>query len=67
MIGSGFVGWPFVVGALVILALIWWLQPLSDADAFTRRAIALGTIPALLVAAWEGGLYLIPSVVIRWL
>jgi hypothetical protein len=36
MIGSGFIGWPFVIGWLVILLPLWWIRPLADADRTSR-------------------------------
>lgn len=36
MIGSGFIGWPFVLGWLVVIGVIWWVRPLGDADRTTR-------------------------------
>jgi len=39
MVGSGFIGWPFVAGWLVLLLLIWWVRPLGGAG----RAARLGT------------------------
>jgi len=66
MVGSGFIGWPFVVGWLVVLALLWWARPLGAADRTTRLATGLGAIVVLAVLGTLGGLYLIPAVV-AWL
>jgi hypothetical protein len=61
MIGSGFVGWPFVVVWLAILAAMWWLRPLAGADRSTRRAVGFVVIPILIVTGYEGGWYLLPA------
>ena len=66
MIGSGFIGWPFVVVWLAILAAIWWIRPLAGADRFTRRALGFAVVPILIVTAFEGGWYLLPAAV-TWL
>ncbi len=66
MIGSGFIGWQFVVGWLVLLALLWWTRPLADADRMSRIVAGIGAllVPALL--STFGGLYLMPAVA-AWL
>jgi hypothetical protein len=66
MVGSGFIGWPFVVGWLVVLALLWWVRPLSAADRTTRLATGLGAIVVLALLGTLGGFYLVPAVV-AWL
>ncbi len=66
MIGSGFIGWPFVVGWLVVLVLVWWLRPLADLD--RTGQIISGVVALLLLAMLStiGGLYLVPAVIV-WL
>jgi len=66
MIGSGFIGWPFVVGWLGLLLLLWWIRPLADADPTTRLVAGSGAVVALALLSTVGGLYLIPAVVV-WL
>jgi hypothetical protein len=66
MIGSGFIGWPFVVGWLVLLVLLWWIRPLADADRKSRIVAGIGTLLMLAVLSTLGGLYLLPAVA-AWL
>ncbi len=66
MIGSGFIGWPFAVGWLVLLLLLWWIRPLADADRTTRLAAGVGAAVALALLSTFGGFYLLPAVII-WL
>lgn len=66
MIGSGFIGWPLVVGWLGLMTAIWWVRPLGDADRPARLAVGLLVLVLLVGLATLGGLYLMPSV-IAWL
>ena len=66
MVGSGFIGWPFVVGWLVLMLVTWWVQPLGGADRNARLAAGVFVVVALAVLGTLGGFYLIPSVV-AWL
>ena len=66
MIGSGFIGWPFVVGWLVVLLLVWWLRPLSDLDPTGRIISGIVALLLLAVLSTIGGLYLVPAVIV-WL
>ena len=66
MVGSGFIGWPFVVGWLVLLLLLWWVRPLGEADRTTRLVAGIGSVVALVLLSTLGGLYLIPAVIV-WL
>jgi hypothetical protein len=66
MIGSGFIGWPIVVGWLVLLLLVWWVRPIGGADRRARIVTGILAIGVLAVLATLGGLYLIPAV-IAWL
>ena len=66
MVGSGFIGWPFVVGWLVLLLLLWWVRPLGGADRTTRLVAGIGSVVALAALSTLGGLYLIPAVIV-WL
>ena len=66
MVGSGFIGWPFVVGWLVVLVLLYLLRPLRDADRTTRLVAGIAVVIALAGLSTLGGLYLIPAVV-AWL
>jgi hypothetical protein len=66
MVGSGFIGWPFVVGWLVVLIVLWWIRPLRRADRTTRIACGVGALLALALVLSVGGFYLMPAV-IAWL
>jgi hypothetical protein len=66
MIGSGFIGWPFVIGWLVILLLLWWIRPLADADRASRMAGGIAALLSLALLSTFGGLYLMPAVIV-WL
>ena len=67
LVGSGFVVWPFVTGWLVTLALLWIFgRPALPGRRSLRIALAVGTLPLLFLAAWEGGWWLIPAN-IAWL
>jgi hypothetical protein len=62
MIGSGFVGWPFVVAWLVALAIAWVVTHQSQARHRGERiTLALGLLPILFLLGWEGGWWLIPA------
>jgi hypothetical protein len=66
MIGSGFIGWPFVVGWLVLMLVIWWVRPLGGADRTARLAVGVFVVAALALLGTLGGFYLIPAVLV-WL
>jgi hypothetical protein len=66
MIGSGFIGWPFVVGWLVLMLVIWWVRPLGGADRTARLAVGVFVVGVLALLSTLGGLYLIPAVLV-WL
>jgi hypothetical protein len=66
MIGSGFIGWPFVVGWLVLLVLLWWIRPLADADRASQIVTGIGALLALALLSTFGGFYLMPAVIV-WL
>jgi hypothetical protein len=66
MIGSGFIGWPFVVGWLVLLLLLRWIRPLADADRASRIVGGLGALLSLALFSTIGGFYLMPAVIV-WL
>jgi hypothetical protein len=67
LVGSGFMVWPFVAVWLVTLALLWIFgRPALPKRRPLRIALAVGTLPLLFVAAWEGGWWLIPANV-AWL
>jgi hypothetical protein len=66
MVGSGFIGWPFVVGWLVLLLLLAWVRPLGGADRATRLGVGVGSLVGLAALGTVGGFYLIPAV-IAWL
>jgi hypothetical protein len=63
MVGSGFIGWPFVVGWLVLMLLIWWVRPLGGADWTARLAAGFLVVGVLTPLGTVGGFYLIPSVI----
>jgi hypothetical protein len=64
MVGSGFIGWPFAVGWLVVILLVWWVRPLGGADRTGRLGAGVLAVGLLLVLGTVGGWYLIPSVVV---
>ncbi|MDQ1551875.1 MAG: hypothetical protein QOD50_1297 [Actinomycetota bacterium] len=66
MIGSGFVGWPFVVAWLVVLVLVYLVRPLRDADRMTRIISGIAALITLALLSTVGGLYLVPAV-IAWM
>ena len=66
MIGSGFIGWPFVVGWLVLMLVIWWVRPLGGADRTARLAVGVFVVGVLALLSTLGGFYLIPAVLV-WL
>ena len=66
LIGGGFAGWPFVVGWLVLMAVIWWVRPLGGADRTGRVAVGVFTVALLALLSTLGGFYLIPAVLV-WL
>jgi fatty acid desaturase len=66
MIGSGFIGWPFVVGWLVLTLVIWWVRPLGGADRTARLAVGVFVVGVLALLSTLGGFYLIPAVLL-WL
>jgi hypothetical protein len=66
MIGSRFIGWPFVVGWLVLMLVIWWVRPLGGADRTARLAVGVFVVGALAVLSTLGGFYFIPAVLV-WL
>jgi hypothetical protein len=66
MVGSGFIGWPFVVGWLVVLVLVYLFKPLREADRATRLVTGIAVVIALALLGTVGGWYLIPAV-LAWL
>ena len=66
MIGSGFIGWPFVVVWLVVLGLVYLFKPLRDADRMTRLVAGIAAVIGLVLLGTFGGWYLIPAV-LAWL
>ena len=66
MIGSGFIGWPFVIGWLVLILLLWWIRPLADADRTSRMVVGIGALLFLALLSTFGGFYLMPAVIL-WL
>jgi hypothetical protein len=66
MLGSGFIGWPFVAGWLVILALLWWIEPMGGADRTARLAAGAAAVVLLVALGTLGGFYLVPAA-IAWL
>jgi hypothetical protein len=66
MIGSGFIGWPLVVGWLVLILVIWWVRPLGGADRTARLTVGVFVVGVLALLGTLGGLYLIPAVLV-WL
>jgi hypothetical protein len=62
MVGSGFIGWPFVVAWLVILILVHLVRPLRDADHVTCVVTGIATLITLALLSTLGGLYLMPAV-----
>ena len=66
MVGGGFVGWPFVVGWLVVLLLVWWVRPLGGASRAVRLGTGVGVCGLLALLGTVGGFYLIPAV-LAWI
>lgn len=66
MIGSGFIGWPFVVGWLALLLLVWWVRPLGGASRAARLGTGVLVIGLLALLGTLGGFYLVPAV-IAWI
>ena len=66
MIGSGFIGWPFVVAWLVLLLLVWWVRPLGGASRTARLGTGVIVIGLLVLLGTVGGFYLVPAV-IAWI
>jgi hypothetical protein len=66
MIGSGFIGWPFVIGWLVLLLLLWWIRPRAVADRTSQIVAGIGALLSLALLSTFGGLYLVPAVIV-WL
>ena len=64
MIGSGFIGWPFVLAWLGLILLVWWVRPLGGADRTARLAAGVLIVAALILLGTFGGWYLIPAVVV---
>jgi hypothetical protein len=62
MVGSGFIGWPFVVGWLAVMLVVWWVRPLGGADRTARLGAGVLAIGGLLLLGTIGGWYLIPAV-----
>lgn len=62
MLGSGFVGWPFALGWLGVLAFVWLVRPIRGTDRSTALAMGVAAVAILVVLAFEGGLFLIPAV-----
>ncbi len=62
LVGSSFVLWQPVALWLVLLALIAVVgRHLLPTTKGARVALALGVLPLLFLAAWEGGWWLIPA------
>ena len=62
LVGSGFVLWQLIVIWLVILAGIWLVgRHAIPRTKGARVALAIGVLPFLVAAAWEGGWWLIPA------
>ena len=62
LVGSSFVLWQPVALWLIFLALIAVVgRHLLPTTKGARVALALGVLPLLLAAAWEGGWWLIPA------
>jgi hypothetical protein len=66
MMGSGFIGWPFVVGWLVLMLVVWWVRPLGGFDRSARLAVGALVVGGLALLGTLGGFYLIPAVLV-WL
>ena len=63
MVGSGFIGWPFVVGWLVVMLLVSWVRPLGGADRPARLGVGVMAVGLLVLLGTLGGWYLIPALV----
>jgi hypothetical protein len=62
LVGSGFALAPLVTVWLVILSLIWIVGRRAIPRGRGPRVwLAVGLVPLLLAATWEGGIWLIPA------
>ena len=66
IVGSGFIGWRFVVGWLVLVLVIWRVRPLGGADRTARLAVGVFVVGVLALLSTLGGFYLVPAVLV-WL
>ncbi|MEO8252547.1 MAG: hypothetical protein ABI578_08755 [Chloroflexota bacterium] len=61
LIGSGFAVWQLVVLWVVVLGLIGVVSRFVVTTRWQRIGVGLVLLPILVVAAWEGGWWLIPA------
>lgn len=62
LVGSGFVLWQLIVIWLIVLAAIWLVgRHATPRTKGARIALAIGAMPFLVAAGWEGGWWLIPA------
>jgi hypothetical protein len=64
LVGGGFAGWPFVVGWLVLIVVIWWVRPLGGADRTARLGVGVFVVAMLALVSTLGGFFLIPAVLV---
>ncbi len=61
LVGSGFVVWVYVLGWLVVLALVWLFGAAMVPMRSHRIVAAVVLLPVLIMLAWQGGWWLIPA------
>jgi hypothetical protein len=64
LVGGGFAGWPFVIGWLVLMVVIWWVRPLGDVDRTARLGVGVFVVAMLALLSTFGGFFLIPAVLV---
>lgn len=61
VLGGG-AGWIYVVFLLIVLAIVWFVQPLTGASRHLRIQSAAICLVLLVFPGWvAGGLYLLPA------
>ena len=66
LLTTDFAIWPVVALWLLALAALWLAKPLARASQLQRVAVAVGSLPLLVLSATLFGLYLIPAA-LAWL
>lgn len=66
LVAGNFAGWPYVVGWLAVLALLWVARPLQKADRPTRLRTSVAALVVLVLLIPLGSFYLLPAAIL-WL